>query len=92
MTERITVIEDEDSLVATFDMDEDGNVVVGADLKGFIDTMKLDEIIEQPVLDRYNSVFGKLIVEKGTLSTYEQAFFDLFIYALALKTKYEGET
>lgn len=87
----ITVVEDKDDLVASFEMDKDGNLLVGADLKKFIESMKLDDIIEQPVLDRYNSMFGKLIIEKGTLSVYEQAFFDLFVYALALKIKYEGE-
>lgn len=91
MTDKITVVEDKDDLVATFEMDGDGNLIVGADLKKFIESMKLDDIIAQPVLDRYNSVFGKLIVEKGTLSVYEQGFFDLFVYALALKIKYEGK-
>ncbi len=91
MTGNVTVVEDTDDLIASFELDEEGNVVVGADLKDFINTMKLDEIIAQPVLDRYNSLFGRLIVEQGTLSPYEQGFFDLFVYALALKVKYEGE-
>jgi hypothetical protein len=94
---QITVVEsneeeyDRESAVATFDMDEDGNVIVGADLKKFIGSMKIDEILAQPIVDNYNSMFGKLIVSDSTFSIYEQAFFDLFIYSLALKIKYEGE-
>ncbi len=91
MTGNVTVIDDMDDLVATFDIDKEGNVIVGADLKKFIESMKLDDIIAQPILDRYNSVFGKLIVDEGTFSVYQQAFFDIFVYALALKVKYEGE-
>jgi hypothetical protein len=87
----ITVVEGRDDLVATFDLDEEGNVIVGANLKKFIESMKLDDIIEQPILNRYNSMFGKLIVDEKTVSMYEQAFVDLFIYALALKVKYEGK-
>lgn len=94
---KITVVEstedeyDRENAVATFDMDDEGNVIVGADLKKFIESMKIDEIIAQPIVDNYNSMFGKLIVSEGTFSVYEQAFFDLFIYSIALKLKYEGE-
>jgi len=90
MSSNITVVEGTDNLVANFDLDEDGNIIVGADLTDFIESMDLDTIIAQPVIDNYNSIFGSLIVNKGTLSTYEQAFFDVFVYALALKVKYEG--
>jgi len=91
VTGKMTVVENDNEAVATFDMDEAGNLVVGADLSKFIESMKIDEIVAQPIIDRYNSMFGKLILNKGTFSAYEQAFFDLFIYALALKVKYEGE-
>lgn len=88
----VTVLgEDEDiSIVARFRADEDGNITIGVDLDGIIENMNLDVILGQPIIERYESMFASLIFDKGTKDLWQHAFFDVYLYALALDVR-EGE-
>ena len=89
--DKVTSIEQESEKkpVIIIEEDSDGNLVAKADLNQI--KLDIDSIIDLEILSRYNSMFGSLLIakDKGTFSPYEQAFYELFIYALALKTKLE---
>lgn len=88
----VTVLgeDEDDSLVACFRVDADGNITIGVDLDGIIENMNLDAILGQSIIEKYESMFASLIFDKGTKDLWQHAFFDVYLYALALEVR-EGE-
>ena len=81
-----TVLEkDDDSVVAQFKTDSEGNIVVGVELEEVVKKMNLDVILAQPIIEQYESMFASLILDTGTKDLWQRAFFDVYLYALALK-------
>lgn len=88
----VTILEeDEDSsIVARFQTDSDGNIVVGVELDEIVESMNLDVILAQPIIEKYESMFASLIFDKGTKDPWQHAFFDVYLYALAFEAR-EGD-
>lgn len=73
----VTETEKEDSAVARFSVDEDGNMVIGVDLDEIVKSMNVETIIEQPIIEKYESMFATLILDKGTKDLWQHAFLSL---------------
>lgn len=92
VSSNVTVTDDEkdDSLVARFHTDDEGNVIIGVELDEIIKSMNVETIIDQPIIEKYESMFATLILDQGTKDLWQHAFFDVYLYALALKVR-KGE-
>lgn len=84
---KVTVVDDklnEDNLIVRFKYDPDGELIIGANLEKIVEDMNLDAIIDQPIIEKYESMFASLIQITGTKDIWQHAFFDVYLYALAL--------
>ncbi len=84
---RVTVVNDDlndDNLIVRFKYNPEGELIIGANLEKIIEDMNLDAIIDQPIIEKYESMFATLIKTTGTKDMWQHAFFDVFLYALAL--------
>jgi hypothetical protein len=90
---RATVTDDkkDPELVATFTRDENGDIILGANLEKIIEGMDIDTIIEQPLIEKYQSMFAKLLFDPATKDAWQRAFFDMFIFALAHQVRKERD-
>lgn len=88
----VTVLEEQgdEKIVARFETDSEGNVIIGIDLEEIVKSMNIDSIVAQPIIEKYESMFATVILDKGTKDLWQHAFFDVYLYALALKAE-KGE-
>lgn len=77
--------EQDENLVVRFKYDQDGELVIGANFDKIIEDMNLIAIIDQPIIEKYESMFASLIQDTRTKDMWKHAFFDVYLYALALK-------
>jgi hypothetical protein len=70
---------------------EKGENVLHANLDNLSEKMDVEAILANDILEKYSSMIASLMISSGTTGTWEQAFADVYMYALALKVKSEGE-
>ena len=83
--------QEQDDMVVRFQYDTEGNLVIGTNREKIVESMNIDAIIEQPIIDKYDSMFASLMKDTGTQGMWERAFFDTYLYALALTVRREEE-
>jgi hypothetical protein len=92
---QVTILGDEtqeqSDIVVRFQYDNEGNLVIGADMDKLKERMNIEAILEQPIIDKYESMFASLIHDTGTKDMWQHAFFDVYLYALAHTIKKEQE-
>lgn len=91
---KVTILGEDDKdnpIVARFQTDSEGNVNIGVELDKLLESMNLDIIVAQPIIEKYESMFASLIFDKSTKDKWQHAFFDVYLFALALKAKKGGE-
>jgi len=82
---------DENNEVINIEITEDGDNIIRVNLDNLKEQIDVDEILAQDILERYSSMLANLMVSSGLPMEWQQAFADVYMYALALKVKYEGE-
>ena len=88
----ITIVEREDEPKEVVEIQlEKGENVIRANLDNLSEKIDVDSILANDVLEKYSSMIASLMISSGTASTWEQAFADVYLYALALRIKNEGE-
>ena len=68
---------------------ENGENVLRANLDNLAGKIDIDSILANDILEKYSSMIASLMISSGTPNTWEQAFADVYLYALALRVKNE---
>ena len=70
---------------------EKGENVLRANLDNLAEKIDIDSILANDILEKYSSMIASLMISSGVPNTWEQAFADVYLYALALRIKGEGK-
>ena len=88
----ITIVEREDEAREVVEIRlEQGENVLHANLDNLAGKIDIDSILANDILEKYSSMIASLMISSGTPNTWEQAFADVYLYALALRVKNDGE-
>jgi hypothetical protein len=88
----ITIVEKEGESKEVVEIQlEGGENVLRANLDNLSEKIDVKAILANDILEKYSSMIASLMISSGTAGTWEQAFADVYLYALALKVKSEGE-